>query len=81
MKFPPDASIELVDAVPTRLVALSKIQVRLQQRLDASRLLMDRDAVQTGSVHQEQQTRPVTPVDAFSMNYGRIRAEEQARPS
>ena len=40
---------------------------------------MDADAVYTGRVYQEQQTRPVISVDAIRKKSGRVRAEEQAR--
>ncbi len=58
-----------------------KLQARLQQRLDASRFLMDAESVLTGRVHQEQHKRPVTLVDALRQKNGRVRPEEQARPS
>ncbi len=58
-----------------------KSQTRPQQKLDASRFLMDADAVQTGRVQRLQWTRPATLVDESSKNNGRVRSEEQARPS
>ena len=70
-KSPPplEASKNLVDAVRTRLDAFFKSSKRVY-KLDASRFLMDADAVQTGSVQRLQRTRPATLVDASSKNDG-----------
>ena len=55
---PLDASIELVDAA----------QIPSASTAEAGRvqIFMDADTVQNGRVRQAHQTRPLTPVDAFS---------------
>ena len=89
---PPDASIDLVDAVQTRLDVsfnnFKRIYTKKKKKTERSRFLMDADAVQRGllqrfpgRVQRPWWTRPATLVDASSEDNGRVHAEGQARPS